>query len=76
MPDSDWWEQVRKDRDKPVDLGLRPSGPMRDEHEFLPVAEPVKIGHSFEHQGRRWRVTWCQKQKNKRGYLIMIVPDL
>lgn len=41
------------------------------ETQFLRSSKSVPLGHVFEHEGRSWRVTWCQPANP--GWLLMIV---
>lgn len=57
-----------------IDFHLCPDSGIDFEYEFVTSSNEVNVGHTFEHNGRTWEVTWCSKFPHKKLWLLMLVP--
>ena len=43
-----------------------------EDGEFVPVAQRIPVGHTFEHEGAEWRCVWCEP--GRIGYVALLMP--
>lgn len=56
-------------------LPLAPDPGIQFEHAYIPSRKALGIGSTVLHHGKPWQVTWCQPQKLRGFWLVMIIPS-